>query len=111
MNPPNVDWDQYHNAMKGKRETVICGKVSPELIYRCKKMIDGDNLKTINDVVEESLINYTWKYEQRRRDGALNLDSDAPHHQLGDAIASSSELIVLPQDLRVKRKDDYEIIH
>lgn len=36
----------------GKRERVICGKVSQNLYESARQLIDGNEFKTMNDVVE-----------------------------------------------------------
>ena len=36
----------------GKRGPILCGKVPQELYDRAKEMIDGNEFKTMNDVVE-----------------------------------------------------------
>ena len=46
----------------GKRGPILCGKVPPELYEKAKKMIDGEEFKTLNDIVEKSI----WHYLNER---------------------------------------------
>lgn len=38
-----------------KRGPILCGKVPPELYESAKKMIDGKEFKTLNDIVETAV--------------------------------------------------------
>jgi len=52
-----------HTATRGKRERVICGKVSQELYEGVKKLIDGREFNSMNDVVETAV----WHFVTERQ--------------------------------------------
>ena len=46
----------------GKRGPILCGKVPPELYASAKKLIDGEEFKTLNDIVEKAV----WHFLNER---------------------------------------------
>ncbi len=47
----------------GKRGPLICGKVTPELFEDARSLIDGNEFKTMNDVVETAV----WHFVRMRK--------------------------------------------
>ena len=39
----------------GRRGPILCGKVPQELYNRAKEMVDGEEFKTLNDIVEKAV--------------------------------------------------------
>ena len=59
----------------GKRGPILCGKVPPELYASAKKLIDGKEFKTLNDIVEKVV----WHFmnEKEKSEGIEGGDSVA----------------------------------
>lgn len=59
----------------GKRGPILCGKVPPELYASAKKLIDGEEFKTLNDIVEKAV----WHFlnEREKSEGIEGGDSVA----------------------------------
>ena len=59
----------------GRRGPILCGKVPQELYECAKKLIDGKEFKTLNDIVERSV----WHYldEREKTEGNEGGDSVA----------------------------------
>ncbi|WP_400201500.1 hypothetical protein [Candidatus Methanarcanum hacksteinii] len=59
----------------GKRGPILCGKVPPELYASAKKLIDGEEFKTLNDIVEKAV----WHFlnEKEKSEGIEGGDSVA----------------------------------
>lgn len=54
---------EISESLAGKRELVISGKVPPLLYTAVKKAIDGHHYKTLNDIVEEAILEKIIKIE------------------------------------------------
>ena len=59
----------------GKRGPILCGKVPSELYASAKKLIDGKEFKTLNDIVEKAV----WHFmnEKEKSEGIEGGDSVA----------------------------------
>lgn len=62
-------------SLMGKRGPILCGKVPPELYASAKKLIDGEEFKTLNDIVEKAV----WHFlnEKEKSEGIEGGDSVA----------------------------------
>ena len=59
----------------GKRGPILCGKVPPELYASAKKLIDGEEFKTLNDIVEKAVSHFL--NEREKSEGIEGGDSVA----------------------------------
>jgi hypothetical protein len=49
-------------SLMGKRGPILCGKVPPEMYESAKKLIDGKEFRTLNDIVEKAV----WHFLDER---------------------------------------------
>ena len=60
-------------AEMGKRGPVICGKISQKLFDAAKDLIDGNEFKTMNDVVEAAIWHFVMVVKREGNEGGASL--------------------------------------